>query len=703
MSGAAATAAYGPQAFGGVIRIVTRRPPDAGVTFEVSQRAGIAQATATPDVRRATREAALTQPVYLVNLDTLARGASWDACGGDCGAFDALFGRTRSILQTDARAGGRFAATGWTLGATARGDDRMMPGTRESYLAARGSVSHSFSGGHSVRVAQLVARTDDHDPVNGFDIQSLYMRPAWLELRGIPGVFEPDVVRPNAFVSLDSLHATRALWQYHSSAAADVHLWRSGSSALSLEAAGSVNRAIRSDSVEVLLGGPGPFPGAREYTTERLATRESFLSARLLHQTSFRRARVATSLGAARTSETYRYGGGGVELTFATAKDIAMMATQGWVLPGGTTIDLSFRRDAPSDLGISFDAQYAWRAAAAHELWSDSSNALTFLAGAGQIQWSPVAMPWIMPLEWAFAPQTGVEEYDDRHTPETRRDFEAGLDLALAGRRVRVMATGYVATTSDAFLPGGGAAGGSSFVTLGRADLRNTGFELGVHATPVAVRDDVSWTASVLAWRSRTTITDVGDVFPHVSRLELGGRYLGKGAPLFRIGQRNAERTGVNDVGDATPSLSFAQLNDFRWNRLRLGTQVDGRVGGDVVNETWYLRDGLELSPDQPDGGLQRRQEGRNGVPRYVDGGGYVRLREVVLSYALGRPGARPRSLLDGARLELAARNLATWSSLDVSDPAMRPISMPIDVARVSARTLTPAVRTVTLALVFAR
>ena len=80
--------------------------------------------------------------------------------------------------------------------------------------------------------------------------------------------------------------------------------------------------------------------------------------------------------------------------------------------------------------------------------------------------------------------------------------------------------------------------------------------------------------------------------------------------------------------------------------------------------------DAFGLSPNVPDGGLNRAQRNDQfGVSQYVLDGSYVKLRELTLSYELPQSFARKLRGSSAARIELSGRNLKTWSSYPGVDP----------------------------------
>jgi len=110
--------------------------------------------------------------------------------------------------------------------------------------------------------------------------------------------------------------------------------------------------------------------------------------------------------------------------------------------------------------------------------------------------------------------------------------------------------------------------------------------------------------------------------------------------------------------------------NDFRVGPIRLATLLDWRKGGIVANLTNNYFDSSDLGKN-PTVSEARIAAYRRGETVYAENGGFVKLREVNISYTL------PASLVDRAfmsrahdiRLEVLGRNLKTWTRYSGLDP----------------------------------
>ena len=122
-------------------------------------------------------------------------------------------------------------------------------------------------------------------------------------------------------------------------------------------------------------------------------------------------------------------------------------------------------------------------------------------------------------------------------------------------------------------------------------------------------------------------------------------------------------------AGDASPDFTMGFSNDVTAGPFRLGTLVDWRRGGMGVNFTNnYFDFGI---PQDTAVARARRTAYAAGQPAYLENTGFVKLREVTLSYTLPRAllGRLLRGGAQDARLELSGRNLYTWTSYSGLDP----------------------------------
>jgi hypothetical protein len=133
-------------------------------------------------------------------------------------------------------------------------------------------------------------------------------------------------------------------------------------------------------------------------------------------------------------------------------------------------------------------------------------------------------------------------------------------------------------------------------------------------------------------------------------------------------------------IGDANPDFQMFFTNTMQYKRLGLSVLLDWRKGGDVANMTNNLFDEGQQSRDydnkSPVDSLTLGEyrylawNGGSDARIYVQNGGFVKLREVALTYDLPASFAKVLPLnVSNVRLQLLGRNLATWTKYWGADP----------------------------------
>lgn len=271
--------------------------------------------------------------------------------------------------------------------------------------------------------------------------------------------------------------------------------------------------------------------------------------------------------------------------------------------------------------------------------------------------------------------------------PEVAREIEGGFDITFARSRVRLSATQYRKQIDDLILqaaiaPSTGFT--SQFINGGR--IVNTGTEIEVNATPIQ-RDGFDWVSNT-TFSTTKGVVDSLPVAPFVPGVgsfgpTFGNAFLQQGqrtsviqaragcsVPLTASGSCPAAGRIIGFVGDANPDFQMGFNNAFTLGPVRLSSLFDWRKGGDVVNLTNLYFDGNNITADTLAG--QRRLAGLAAAqPVYVEDAGFVKLREVTLSY--GVPQSVSDRLFGGraqdTRLEFSGRNLYTWTDYTGLDP----------------------------------
>lgn len=272
--------------------------------------------------------------------------------------------------------------------------------------------------------------------------------------------------------------------------------------------------------------------------------------------------------------------------------------------------------------------------------------------------------------------------------PETSNEIEGGFDLTLLNNRVRFGFTQYQKRITDLLLQAPIAPStGFTSQWLNGGQLTNRGQEIELQGTPVETRR-ITWISTTTFARNKGKVDALPEgIAPFNPGVGSFGSYgnawiqpgQSTGAIQSRVGCNGAlPASGVcaaaNRVlgisGDANPRFQMGFGNDVTIGAVRVSALLDWRNGGDVVNLTNNYFDGANIAADtlKSQARLRDYNAGKN---VYVENAGFVKLREVTVGYTL------PRSLATRAfgggsrdlRLELAGRNLVTWTKYTGLDP----------------------------------
>jgi hypothetical protein len=207
--------------------------------------------------------------------------------------------------------------------------------------------------------------------------------------------------------------------------------------------------------------------------------------------------------------------------------------------------------------------------------------------------------------------------------------------------------------------------------------MRNRGVEASLTVSPVQSRN-VNWILRTTFFANRSKITKL--TVPTFQTggfgLSLGTFQIEQGASATQIfGSIGTDGSGnaiSGKVGDVTPDFQMSFSSDLDYHRFTLGMLWDWKQGGDIINLTEFLYDGAKNSKDFLGAGEARTARFADGfTDAYVQGGTYLKLRELNLSYNL--PESITSRLFGGnvrtARLSLTGRNLLRFTPYRGLDP----------------------------------
>jgi TonB-linked SusC/RagA family outer membrane protein len=144
----------------------------------------------------------------------------------------------------------------------------------------------------------------------------------------------------------------------------------------------------------------------------------------------------------------------------------------------------------------------------------------------------------------------------------------------------------------------------------------------------------------------------------------------------------DATGNSLQAIGDVNPDLTMGFSNSIQWKGLSFNSIVTWQKGGDIFNKTrqWpynELRDvdfdqrGVPAGQQKPQGFFQAFYNNFDPNTRFIEDGGFVRLRELALNYQIPKSLIRAAhfSAFETARIGLVGRNLWTKTKYSGYDP----------------------------------
>ncbi|MCW3463142.1 SusC/RagA family TonB-linked outer membrane protein [Chitinophaga nivalis] len=297
--------------------------------------------------------------------------------------------------------------------------------------------------------------------------------------------------------------------------------------------------------------------------------------------------------------------------------------------------------------------------------------------------------------------------------PERQKELEFGADLAFLNNRIGLSVNYYQKRVEDLLISRAIApTKGYSFYLNNIGSLQNNGIEVVLNATPVKTTN-FTWDLTAIFNRNRNKALDIGQalaLYNTVGGAPIGiangepiGFFYGTfyardangniltnaaGIPLMERGVQNGPLTytPVRDpatglpsttntaalnkkIGDPNPRYTATLTNDFQYKKFGLHIQLDAVQGVDVFNADFRTRQGVDNGKvaEQEDLGLLPRGyiAGSYDILEWrIDNGSFVKLRELALSYNVGKiKGFRDLTVTVGGR------NLISWDNYRGYDP----------------------------------
>jgi TonB-linked SusC/RagA family outer membrane protein len=265
---------------------------------------------------------------------------------------------------------------------------------------------------------------------------------------------------------------------------------------------------------------------------------------------------------------------------------------------------------------------------------------------------------------------------DPNVQPETNTEIEGGIDATMFGSRAQISATVYQKRISNVLLQEAvNPSFGTSTQWLNGGQFTNRGLELSLAATPIEMRNGFTWISTTTFYRNYSVVDNLA-----VAAFDLpesgGGPF---GIFLIQPGRSVSEVVSTNpadvnkagvpvQIGDAQPAFQMGFTNDFSFSSFHLHSVLDWKKGSTADNaNNLYFDNSLFLLDSAAS--AKRLIERANGGSPYVEDAGYVKLREITLSYDLpsGIIHNLTRGYLATAKLSLSGRNL--WASFKYTGP----------------------------------
>ena len=302
--------------------------------------------------------------------------------------------------------------------------------------------------------------------------------------------------------------------------------------------------------------------------------------------------------------------------------------------------------------------------------------------------------------------------------PEITRSDEVGAELALFDSRVSLDASFYSKSTrNQIFDVAVSGASGFDKKWVNAGEISNKGIETLLTIIPVQSPNGFNWTTTFNWAHNKSRVVDLA---PDVQTIVLGSGGFGdvvvearKGEPYGAIrGYRYARDAAGNILvdggypvredtlsvlGNIQPKWTGGWANQFSFGNFSINTLLDARKGGKLYSVTNMFGEyagvlassipGRETDWNDP-GVVVKGTDDVTGLPnttaitaeqyyhnlfgyteRYVYDAGYVKLRELRLSYNLPASWANKLMGAHGASIAFTGRNLKMWTNVPNIDP----------------------------------
>ena len=289
--------------------------------------------------------------------------------------------------------------------------------------------------------------------------------------------------------------------------------------------------------------------------------------------------------------------------------------------------------------------------------------------------------------------------------PERQSEIEFGLDLSMLNNRVGLTVNVYNKKVTDLLINRQlSPTNGFSSILDNFGALENKGYELMLTLVPVQNKD-LKWEMTTIYNSNRNKATKIGQaltLFSTNSGTPIGivegqpigifygtyfarnpnGKYIENAAGIPQTAKgtqtsvtnptENLSNTGSvlrKVIGDPNPDYTASLVNEVSYKKWNFRAQLDAVQGVDVFNADFRTRQGVG-------NGKVAEQEQRGLLPRgyisgiyaieewRVDDGSFVKLRELSVSYNVGK-----LKFINNLSINFSGRNLISWDNYNGYDP----------------------------------
>ena len=272
--------------------------------------------------------------------------------------------------------------------------------------------------------------------------------------------------------------------------------------------------------------------------------------------------------------------------------------------------------------------------------------------------------------------------------PERQAEIEYGMDLGMFNNRVGLTVNVYNKKVTDLLINRQLApTNGYSGLLDNFGSLENKGYEIMLTLVPVQTKD-LKWEMTTIYNRNENKAVKIGQALTLFSTNAGAPVAIVEGQPIgvfygtyFARGTdgtitTNAAgiplaATGVTRkvIGNPNPDYTASVVNELSYKKWNFRAQIDAVQGVDVFNADFRTRQGVG-------NGTVAEQEQRGSIPRgyitgvyaieewRVDDGSFIKLREVSLSYNIGK-----FKFINNLSLNFSGRNLISVDNYKGYDP----------------------------------